>query len=171
MRAECEITLKAENPLGTIDLEHDPDVKQDSEPDRDEDWDEEDAKRVFFGQCVYIEGSDSLVESRRLRVLPAPLVRKIITVISEERVRYFRIRGEEIWAMLWDSLLEAPDPTARMLRILALMGEIVPALGATAPLKRDDHGDHPVRCAFCGALFYLDVDKKCVNCGAAHAGE
>jgi hypothetical protein len=89
-----DIEARFPNPRGFIDLEWDPEVKPSSPVERDPVWDEEDEKREFLADHIFIEGSSAEEEAESFRQLPAQLQQRVLQTIAASHLRFFRIRPE-----------------------------------------------------------------------------
>jgi hypothetical protein len=124
-----EIEVKAKGQLGFLDLEHDPEAKSEDEPPPDPTWDDEDERRVFFGEGVFVDDAKA---AKAFRSLPADLQERIVSGMRENEIRYFRIRPEETTLDSRDGPNERSDPHAHVSAMLELAAEAAQAASKTS---------------------------------------
>ncbi len=163
-----EITLKASSEHGFLDLEFDPKVDPSKEPPVDPEWGG--TQRVFVGKSVFFEGDEAVSAGKAFAALPDDFRRAVVAAMGRERIRYYRMRPDETWALFWDLGTQMADPKERLESLIKLMSDSVTVLHATpaAPAENGGSGvpSRPVTCSYCRASYFVDAACKCPHCGA-----
>jgi len=122
----------ADTGLEFIDLEYDPALPAKA-PEVDPF--EPSEKQVILGPGVYVEGSSADREAALFRTLPGDLQARIIHMMRDYNVLYFRSRDDEFDITLRESDLAEwnGDPVIRLKSILAIAAEMHLERGARPP--------------------------------------
>jgi len=165
----CILEMKHVSPLGSIDLEYNPDITKENVAEVKDEWNENanNTCRLFLAKSVFIECPKSDIDetARQMSGFPPEFTKALINLIINNRIKYYRIRPSIIEVNFMDALIKVTqDPVNKIVSTLQMMALSAKTAGSSVPLAKG-HADYLVTCTFCKSLQYFSSDG-CCNCGA-----
>jgi hypothetical protein len=170
-----EIEMKCNNTLGTIDLERNYD-KIPKKKDADPDWgDDDQTMRVFLQKGIYAEGDEDEVNETLsvLNSFPQLLIDKILSLIEEYEIIYFRLNDEVMSAIIESNIVDLKEPIKKIITVIDLLEELTTLIDSNKlqkkALDKNISAEYKrVKCDFCSTMFLMGKKSNCPNCGGAY---